>query len=374
MSTDNQTPNQTETFLTDNVVLLAPTLSIWKGQYQLPTSKTKTTVDDVVVEEGDVTTPRAKLFSKKYPLDKNGVPWQKRFQDVDSALTKLKNSMSVAFPINGVRILPKASVAGFLERVYGDTVGRIKQRLDNGFYTDARERDAKARDYEQLYAILPEDTPVFNPLLEEQSLAYTLRAAAIEFCDDLDGIYAQMAQSTVWEQVKHKVPKKASEMLAKFQIDVLPIEVAASPTTSGIGEFRNHLDVVREACRRRAEEAIDAMISEPREQLDKALQELQDLIARQGQVTERSFDATRRAMEKIRLFECVADSTMLSKMAELDRALKTSPRTIRDSKSVASNFSAVVANVQAEIVSETARVAAMNQLNPLRAGRAIRKS
>lgn len=370
MSVEN---NTIDTFLTDNVVLLAPTLSIWKGQYQLPTSKTKTTIDDVVVGEGDVTTPRAKLFSKKYPLDKNGVPWQKRFQDVESSLTKLKNSMSVAFPINGVRILPKASVAGFLERVYGDTVGRVKQRLDNGFYTDARERDAKARDYEQNYAQLPEDTPTFNPLIEEQSLAYALRATAMEFCNDLDAVYLQMSQSTVWEQVKHKVPKKATDMLAKFQIDVLPIEVAASPTTSTIGEFRNHMDVVREACRRRAEEAIDAMISEPREQLDKALSELQELIARQGQVSERSFDATRRAMEKIRLFECVADSTILSKMAELDAALKTPPRRIRDNQTIASNFSSAIASIQAGVVSETARAAAMDKFNPLRASRAIRK-
>lgn len=362
-----------DTFLTDNVVLLAPTLSLWQGQYQLPTSKTKTTVDDVVVEEGDVTTPRAKLFSKKYPLDQHGVPWQKRFQEINSSLTKLKNSMSVAFPINGVRILPKASVAGFLERVYGDTVGRIKQRLENGFYTDARERDAKAMAYEQQYSQLPDDTPIFNPLIEEQSLAYTLRAAAIEFCEDLDAIYVQMSQSTVWEQVKHKVPKKASDMLSRFQIDVLPIEVAAAPTTSTIGEFRNHMDVVREACRRRAEEAIDAMISEPREQLDKALAELQELIARQGQVSERSFDATRRAMEKIRLFECVADSTMLSKMAELDKALKTPPRQIRDNQAIASNFSAAIASVQAEVVSETARATAMDKFNPLRASRAIRK-
>jgi len=296
--------------LEQNVILLAPSIGWWKGQYQLPRHTTDVTVGDRTVAKRDVTTPRAKLIGDTYPLDRQGRPWKKRFQRLDSRLERIKDTFSVKFPIAGVRVVPKSRGVELMHALFGDTIGtllaRINRYRDNGQNFRADELqirvDAARRTWGENAS---PSTPVFDPDRKEQSIAYELAEMAHEFCHDYEDILRQISsQSDVWDQVKSKVPRDPKVMRAKFYLDVVPIELAGGGATHELtrADLSDHQEIVRETCTRQVEMAVEEMIRGPREQLAEALASLQELIARNGRVTERSFAPVRRAIEKIRMF------------------------------------------------------------------------
>lgn len=373
--TENQVDTNTE-FLNANVVLLAPTISSWKGLYKLPTDKTKTFVSDSEVNSNEITSPQAKLLTERYPLDSTGTPWKRRFQRIESELERVKSKYSVRFPLNGVRVVPKPKVGDFLHILYGETVGSLKRKIDRlseDTWSNRDELDQLNERYEAV-AHLPPETPVFDPSRDTQSLAYTLWQTSTEFCDDLENVWAQVAAgSNVWEQVKDKVPKTKNAMLSKFSLDVVPIELATNTANTGTtADLLANSEVVRETCRRRVAEAIDEMIAEPREQLAATLANLSELIARDGRVDARSFQPVRDAIAKIRLFECVADADLLSQLDQLeDRLNITTPKTLTSATAASSGFTSAINAFRSEVEAATSRAAEMSRFGG-RAPRAVK--
>jgi len=351
-------------FLSQNVVLLCPTISAWKGFYQLPSEKTRTFVSEEAIDSGEITTPRAKLLTDTYPVDRRGVAWKKRFQKVDAGLTRLKDQYSVRFPINGVRVVPKNKVAQFLHLLYGETVGGLaRQRdslLESAAYSERAQLDDVNERFERVKH-LPPSTPLFDPSRETQSLAYELWQTATEFCDNLDDVWKQIADhSNVWAQVNERIPRDRKSMMSKFSLDVVRIELASDTATLGSTEdLLAQSDVVRDTCRRRVSEAIEEMISEPRNMLADALANLHELISRDGKVSEKSFGPVRNAIAKIRLFDCVADDALLEKMTELENRLDgTVAKTLTSTTAASNGFSSAIDAFRNEVLTAEARVAA----------------
>lgn len=320
---DEQVHNRQQ-FLQQRVLLLAPSFGCWRGQYVISEDHVDVRVDNTTVREGDVTAPRSNLMKETCPLDQNGKPWKKRFSDIEGQQKRLIATYSVQFPITGVRIIPKARGREFFARLLGP--------VDS------------------------DGTPIGEPgvPLSEQSIAYQLRVAANEFCDSLDDIYNQIARNNpqVWENVKGRVPN-AHDMRRKFTVDAVPIELAGGEASQLTAEdLATHHATVRDACQRKVEEAIETMVSGPRAELAEALAGLQELINRDGRVTPKSFGPVRAAIAKMRLFDFVADDTLLAQIGQLERRLDiTVPNTLDNVTAANNGFSAALRAVQAEITS-----------------------
>lgn len=343
------------------VLLLCPTIGWWKGMYQLPNQSTETISEGQSVDKEDITTPRAKLMTDKYPVDRAGVPWKKRFTNIESRLSALKERYSVPFPIQGVRIVPKSRGQALMDEMYGLTIGRLRRRIkryhDNGdtnmAYNTRRILDAALLQEGENAAA---NTPVYDhdKSPDGQSIAYDLHVAATEFCADWDDIRAQIAkQNAVFEKVASKVPTSSGLMRTKFNLDVVPVELAGGLTSAEEvtqDDLAEHNAVVKEACRRRVDEAIETMIAGPRQDLAATLANLQELINKDGRVSSKSFKPIRDAIAKIRMFDFVANPELLTQIGQLeDRLNLTNPREL-DSITAANNgFSAAIAGFMAEV-------------------------
>lgn len=302
--------------LEERVVLLAPSFGWYRGQYQLPKSKTTVEVDGKEVEASSVTTPRSKLMTDKYPTDRDGMAWKKRLQKIESRQKSLIEKYSVPFPIRGVRIVPKAAARDFF-----------------------RDLDDVKRD---------------------------LQEAADEFVADLDDIVRQMKNNTdedVFKAVEHKIPKHRHLMRAKFYIDVVPVEIAGSDSNVLTeGDLQQHYDLVRDACQRKVEEAVEAMIEQPRQQLSDALAGLKDVINRSGRVSTKSFRPVYEAMQKLRSFSFVANDDLLQEINNLERRMNnTVPSTLDEVTAANSGFTAALDALMDEVEDAERQAADMEE-------------
>ena len=347
--------------LEERVMLLCPTIGWWKGQYQLPRQQTHVTVDGKTgnIDNDAITTPRAKLVTDKYPLDRDGKPWKKRFQKIESRMVALKEKYSLPFPINGVRIVPKRRGDALLDELYGLTLSKLRRLVtkaqDEGDVALARELELRVEEVEREEGYdAPDNTPVFNPDRTVQSIAYELHTAAKEFARSWSDIRREIAEKNeVFNQVAKSVPLSSADIRRKFYIDVVPVELAGTDGNAEIlteGALSDHADVVREACQRRVEEAIEEMIRGPRKQLADALSNLHNLIERDGRVSDRSFKPVREAISKIRLFGFVANDELLQKIKELENRLNiTSTKQLDRATAASSGFSAAIESFMEEV-------------------------
>lgn len=313
--------------LQQRVLLLAPSFGCWRGRYVLSEDRVDVKLDNTSVQSEDVTTPCSVLMKDTCPVDSNGKAWKKRFSEVESAQKRLINAYSVPFPIHGVRIIPKSRGRSFFDALLGHVDGQRR--------------------------------PVFNPDLdtESQSVAFQLHTAAEEFCNTLPDVMRQIARDNprVWDAVSARVPTNRSDMRKKFYVDAVPVELGGSGVANEVTEddLANHNAVVRDACRRKVEEAVEIMVQGPRQELARALADLQNLIARDGRVTNRSFNGVREAIAKIRLFDFVADDALMRQISRVEQRLDITVPTSLDNATAANNgFTAALSSLRAEITSQ----------------------
>lgn len=360
-SVDHVELNSRREALEQQVILICPTISWWKGMYVLPRNSTETTTDGAVVDKDDITTPQVKLVTDNYPNDRAGNPWKKKFRKLESRLDALKEKYSVPFPIKGVRIVPKSRGIAMMDEMYGLTLGRLRKRLErlqeNGQPGEIADCERQLAEAERLEGVSANpNTPVFDNSkpADSQSIAYELHVAAKEFCNNWDNIRAEIARKNkLWSQVESRVPNSAGLMLSKFSLDVVPVELAGGFNNSQRltqSDLEEHEAIVQDACRRRVEEAIESMIAGPRQQLAEALEDLHKLISRDGRVTQRSFIPVHAAIAKIRAFDFVANSELLERMNQLEQRLNSTQPIGLDRITAANNgFAAALEGFMAEV-------------------------
>lgn len=343
------------------VLLLSPTMSVWRGQFQLP-KKAEIHMDDRVLDAESVTNPRVKLMTKTYPRDSDGKPWKARFDACTSRLSALKNQFSVSFAINGVRIIPKSSAGAFMHKLFGPTIGSLTREAtiaDNEYRTDDTIRLlASIREAQRKWETIgtSDKTPVYDPTADQQSIAYEFWETVMEFVNDYDNVVLQMQGNPCWSLIQSRVPKNKKAMLQKFDIGVFPIELSGSSANDvTMEELAEHADVVRETCARQVQLAIESMIAEPRRELADTLQNIEDLISNQGRITSRTFDRVRRAMDKLENFSFVTDNALMQRITELNGMLSdTIPSQLNastpDTSRAAANFSAGLAVIRQELL------------------------
>jgi len=371
------------TFLTENVVLMSPTLSVWRGHIQLPKGAEVNVGGRIVTEA--VTTPRVKLMTDKFPVDADNKPWKARFDTITARISALKNRFSVGFAVNGVRIIPKSAVSSFMGQLFGQTIGSLKYQLargEDGLMSSyelgrLRERLGAATPIERL----GDATPVYDPLKTEQSVAYCFWEAVNAFTADYASIMQQLeAKCPCWDAIRARIPQTTAAMRGKFNLSVTPMELATDtagqPTVLSLGDLNEHADVIRQACTEQVELAIASMIREPREELARTLENVENLISRNGRVTARTFETVRRALEKLEDFKFVATDRLLQQMAEVKTLLNNvAPADLRAVDGtiprIAETFRSQIGQIRAEVSSAEEMERTMQQLNGGRPSRAM---
>lgn len=330
--------------LNQRVLLVCPSISWWHGMYQLPKTKTEVTSDGKTVNKKSVTTPQAKLMTDEYPKDSEGVAWKKRFTKINSRLSALKERYSLPFPITGVRIVPKARSRNMFNDMVGLTLSRATVLRDEARRMRNASRERMLN--ESINACLqfagdtaPRDTPVFDPFRNVQSVAYELYVTANEFCDNWSDIRQQIAQqSDVFDQVESKVPRTAATMRRKFALNITPVELAGGRSnTLTESDLEEHADAVRATCERQVEAAINEMITGPRQQLAKALADLKERVSDDAKLKSNSFNAVREAMSKIRMFDFVANESLMDQIWQLEQRLDTTVASQLTAEAAATN-------------------------------------
>lgn len=349
--------------LGQRVLLLSPTMSRWAGQLQLPSARTEVRMNDLALDANAITTPRVKLMTKQYPLDSDGKPWKARFDTIAGRLTALKAQYSVSFAITGVRIIPKASASEFMQKLFGPTIGYLTKKMgeyqEQGRNREANELADRIFDTRDKWGDFPSSsrTPVYDPSVTQQSIAYEFWDAALEFVNDYDNVMRQIeTRGECWEYVRTKVPKSKLAMFRKFDLGVFPVELTGTtPGQVSMEDLENHVDVVRETCQRQVQLAIESMIAEPRRELAETIENVETLIADRGKISTRTFDRVHRAMEKLNNFSFVANAELLTRLQRLNTMLDTTVParlTDPDPATVASTakFAAELASIRQDLV------------------------
>lgn len=349
--------------LGQRVLLLSPTMSRWAGRLQLPSAKAEVHMNDHVLDANAVTTPCVKLMTKQYPLDSDGKSWKARFDTVSTRLVALKNHYSVGFAIAGVRIIPKGIASEFMQKLFGPTIGYLTKKMDEyqelGMHSEANEIADRIFDARDKWEDFPSSsrTPVFDPSVEQQSIAYEFWNNVLEFVGDYDNVMRQIeTRGECWEYVRTKIPKNKQEMFRKFDLGVFPIELSGTaPGQISMEDLENHADVVRETCQRQVQLAIESMIAEPRRELAETIENIETLIADRGKISTRTFDRVHRAMEKLNNFSFVANDALMTRLQQLNTMLDTTiPARLNDTDAdtVASTaaFAAELASIRQDLV------------------------
>lgn len=367
MSTTTETDNShLLRALEEHVILFSPTLGWWEGRYQLPKKRTTVELGGREVTRG-ITTPRTIMLDDTCPVDSQGVPWRKRLQGINSRKTALVEKYSIPFPIRGVRMVPKRVAGEFFRELFGLTLGDLQSRCRQ-LVAEGRENSDECRDLDaRIAAVYRSDpdaeryTPVYDPDREEQSVAYDFYQATLEFVGGLDSVLQQVQANLdedVWQAVEHKVPKRPAAMRAKFHLDGVPVEIAGGNRGSevSLGALEQYRGLVQDSIRRKVSEAVEALISNPLDQLAEALGNLNDLIARDGRVTERSFGPVRDALQKIQMFAfAIRDEDILRQLNELEQGLNNTSARNLDSVTAARNGFSRLLNDTLSVIEDAER-------------------
>lgn len=316
MSAD-PTTNSAVTALAENVLLIVPTLSYWPGLYQLPKDKvevhfqsapsTPETDNDIVLDEESTTRSQLKLLTDSYPVSgaPDGKPWKKIFGKLRSTQSAIVNRYSTGFPdMPGIRLVPKVSGAA----LFGE-LDELKRELDE---------------------------------------------IADLFCRALPDVLVEIQSKQkpgVWEAIRHKIPHTAEKMRKKFGSAAMPIEISGGNTgVLSMQELQAYRGSITSQINSRVESAIEEMISAPRRELAAAIDGLAELLGQNGRITDRSFNAVKTAMGKLKSFSFAASPELLARMRSVEDTVNAADSAqLRSSETSRDRMIAAIRNVGGEL-------------------------
>lgn len=298
--TISQNSDRTQSLL-QRVKLVAITLGWWHGSYQLKDAQV--TVKGHTLDEKKTTKPQLKIMEQTPALE----AYKKKFQVLDTAVKTIREFYGEDFPaVNGVRQVPVNAVAPMLYEI----VGKV---------------DAAGR------PIYDSDRFVPRTSKSEQSVAYRLKLLADEFALAWPQLREEMIATldpSVWKNVEGRIPAN-SRIREKFYVEVAMVELATG--TEGEEALAEHLSTgnanddatryVQASMQRQVDSAIEQLVSGPRAALADALKSLNELITRDGNVTDRSFNAVRNAIARLRMFDFAANRNIMDSVSQLERRL-----------------------------------------------------
>lgn len=257
--------------LNEHVYLLSSSTHWWRGDFQPPGAETRINTADgkeIILESDRVTPGQIHLLSKA---------WRDRFQAVDSAKSRVENNFSRRFPgIKGVRLVSKSRLSGYL-------------------------------------AAMEEPRELFNRVVEDFCERFTENVQAI----------AAALGPEVWQLVQHRVPASPEAFRAKAYISTVRIQLSGGEDYETLDDatLRSQIGELQARTHQMAAEAIEELVRGPRIELAKAVQNLEELIQRDGRCTTRSFAPIRRLVEQLNDLSFITDADLLNRIKSFEKRL-----------------------------------------------------
>jgi hypothetical protein len=319
--------------LFQHVHIIDPDFGTWHGRYQLKDAKV--TVGSEQAAEGSVTIPQVKLMEQSEWLK----GYKEGFQTLQSELKTAIDWYSEPFPIRGLRMIPHATAEDFLYEIIG--------KVENGVPVyDSRRNAARWA----------------NPTT--QSIAYRLEQLADDFCDNYSRLHSELQanlQPIIWRNVCGRIPAR-EDLRKKFYLRVVRVRLAAADEdetvsarkgTLTVGDLSRYSSYIDAAARAQIDAAVAQATVGPREAFAEALRKLNDLIQRDGNITDRSFNAVRGAIAKLRSFAFIASPDLLEKAHQLEARIEGINTSAFDrDTAAASGFSALLTDITNQATSD----------------------
>lgn len=285
--------------LLSHVQIIDPDFGWWRGNRQL--KNTKTSVGGETLDEEIVTKPQLKLMESTPQLQ----TYNKKFKALQQEHTKIIAHYTQEFPVSGLRMVPVKKIRDLLYELVG---------------------------------LNEHGTPIYDTGRHvtrtgsiEQSIAYRHAALTNEFCDDWAELRQSMANAlpaSVWKVVCDRIPHN-TDIRKHFYVRVTCVDMQLSPareeaeargvlTSNDLIEYKAYID---RTMQEQIDQAITTIVAQPRQALADALRTLNELIARDGRVTDRSFNAVREAVGRLRNFSFAANSELLQQLNGLERRI-----------------------------------------------------
>jgi len=267
-----------EQIVNEKIILITPSLKMWRGRYELKTDDTEVLLDGKAVDNKDITTPSVRLFTKTGPVDPWNRPWLERLNEMTSDLERVKKKHSLPYNAGAARILPSAKLGVFLEFLFGE-------------YGSP-------------------DNPDYG------SFAHRLQQISKEMSEQFDDLIAYWSKRDYWANIADRVPDK-HQVRDRFGVSVGTLNIGL---TDGV---KSHLlereaRIVARTCRSQVHELVASLIEEPRKAVVEEIEKLNAVLQNGKNFSTRSFNAVREAIERFRMFEFIADADVLQKLTDLE--------------------------------------------------------
>jgi hypothetical protein len=307
------------------VVLVTANLSSWDGVFQIKNAEVA--IAGQTANEKHITRPRLKCWTATPEL-----------QEVDKAITKITSyrdavldHYGLAHPgLRGVRMVPLADMPNVLYELIG--------RNRNGVALFDPERRGTP---------VSRNTVVQSVKYRITEVQEQIRANWSRWRDDM----ARKLADNGWAAIADRVPVDGNKIASRFDLHVGQLAITGGRTDVLAGEdFEQYRDIIQQNARARVDDMVDAVIRGPREELSSALAELQALIARDGTVTDRSFNAMRTAFSKLQRFEFVADERLMEQMRTINTALdRVQPNQLNSDTLVSTGLSTAITEARSTL-------------------------
>ena len=293
----NQT-DQTTGGLLQHVHIIDPDIGVWQGRYILKDAKV--IVGNETADSDKITAPHIKLMEQSPWLQEQKAAFNALISEAKAAVT----FYSEPFPIRGLRMVPHSVINELLYELIGKTVGGAPV-YDSSRYVSR---------WTDHYA---------------QSVAYRLNVLADSFCDNWGRVINEIRDNVsdvIWRRIHTRIPE-ADKVRKLYYLRLVRVrlaaadendEVRASRGALSVGDVAKYADYIDQAARAQIDAAVAQATVGPREAFAKALTGLNELIQRDGRITDSSFNAVRAAISKLRAFSFIASPELLEQAAALE--------------------------------------------------------
>lgn len=250
----------------------------------------KVSIDGIELNDKQVTPPQWKLMP----------------QELKQELQGIQNAVVATLDRYRVQVRSAAS------RSSVDAFGNV--RVDT-----LREDLDLEKNYLRSMHLIP-DSRILACITELKDHNEQLRAIVQRLGEDMDrfrfAVEQQLNDPVAWSHAKKLLPT-ADDLLKKTGVEWVPIPIGTQ--NRGVQEAnRGQIgELIRERMNAFMEGIVESIVAEPRQEVFRALKDLDDLITRDGRVTERSFVPVKRALEKLRSFD-VADEELERRVSQLE--------------------------------------------------------
>lgn len=210
-----------------------------------------------------------------------------------------------------------------LDRIDNQVTRLLQQftvRFRSHLYGSGDSEDARYQ-IRGLYLVPGSQAETLLEQLHEQH--ESLRAVVREWASDSvrfhDAIRAKLGDEA-YRLAKSRIPTLAS-LLTATRIDAVSIPFGTNAAMIRETGRRAFLQQARDRTREMVEQVARNLVAEPRRELGAAISNLRQLIEDNGRVTARSLAPIKRAVEKLQMFDFVADSSLQAQLERLQNSL-----------------------------------------------------